>query len=72
MIEKPLQQIKDPEMVTVLRHIFTEADGRQKTLLTEIPTAQNVDEKEFKLYDDGVDLFLYTKKDGVLKYIKFT
>ncbi len=71
MIEKPLQT-KDPEMVNLFRHIFTEAEGRQKDLLTDTPAVTNVDEKEFKLYYTGTKLRLYTKYEDTLYYLEFT
>jgi len=72
MIEKPLTQVKDIELVNVFKHIFTEADGRQKDLLTETPSVSNIDEKSLKLYYTGAALRLYTKYEGTLYYLQFT
>jgi hypothetical protein len=72
MIDKPLTQVKDIELVNVFKHIFTEADGRQKDLLTEAPSVSNIDEKTLKLYHTGAALRLYTKYEGTLYYLQFT
>lgn len=72
MTEKPLNSVKDVELVNVFKHIFTEAEGRQKELLTEAPSEINVDEKSFKLYHTGSALRLYTKYEGTLYYLQFT
>ena len=72
MIDKPLTQVKDIELVNVFKHIFTEADGRQKDLLTEAPSEINLDEKCLKLYYTGTALRLYTKYEGTLYYLQFT
>jgi len=72
MIEKPLLTIKDNETKEVLKHIFTEAEGRQKDLLSDTPNAKTVDEKAFKLYWTGTALRLYTKYSGSLYYLEFT
>lgn len=72
MIDKPLNQVKDIELTNILKHIFTEADGRQKDLLTETPSEVNVDERALKLYHTGAALRLYTKYNGTLYYLQFT
>lgn len=72
MLEKPLLQIKDQETQEIFKHIFTEADGRQKELLTETPSVKNVDERALKLYWTGAALRLYTKYNGTLYYIQFS
>ena len=71
MIEKPLT-IKDTETRELFRHVFSEADGRQKELLSETPSVKNIDERQFKLYLSGTTLQLHTKYEGNLYYIDFT
>ncbi len=72
MLEKPLNQIQDQEVVSIFKHIFTEADGRQKDLLTDTPSVNNVDEKVLKLYNTGSAIRAYTKINGSLYYVQFT
>jgi len=42
------------------------------TVMTTEPTTDDVGEGQFRQYNDGTDLYLYTKLDGVLKKIKWT
>ena len=72
MITKPLIQIKDTEVKDIFKHIYSEADGRQKELLTEAPSVKNIDDQAFKLYWTGAALRLYTKYNGTLYYLQFT
>ena len=71
MLEKPLT-IKDTETRELFRHVFSEADGRQKDLLVETPSAKNIDNLAFKLYWTGAALRLYTKYENSLYYLEFT
>ena len=72
MIEKPLVQIKDTEVRDIFKHIYSEADGRQKELLTETPSLKNIDNQAFKLYWTGAALRLYTRHKNILYYLEFT
>ena len=72
MIEKPLTLITNSETKDIFKHIYLEAEGRQKEWSEETPTAKTIDERAFKLHWTGTALRLYTKYDGNLYYLEFT